>query len=569
VSLVELAADLWLLLAAVGLALPVAHAGLPVLGQGAAVAAGAYGTALLAPHLPLPLAAAAAVVLAGVAAPLLAAGASRLAGVPLALATWAAAWLGYEVLTAFPAGPGGAPEVLLGVPVRLRSPSLGVAVVLSPGVHVGLAGALAAAALLLTRRALDGPLGLELAALRAGPVLARSLGVDVAARRRGVFTTGVVLGALAGVGSVTLQGVVGPADVSPLLSLELLAAVLVGGRAWWGPVAGVAVLQVALRLADPAAATAVLILAALAARSLPAPRWRGLRRRPHPPRPVRVALPALPPSPAPGTVLLRARGLVASYGGVRVLEGVDLDVRAGEVHAVLGPNGSGKTTLLRILAGALPAGSGRVELEARDVTRLGEAARARAGVVRTFQRTALLSGVPARREPAVGAVGLSRRLAGVRALLWTPSAAADRAVRARSVDAALRLTGLPDLDADTQGQALPTRSQRLLQLGRAAATGAIVLLLDEPAAGAGGDDRELLARVVRDLAADGRGVLLVEHDLRLVAAAADRVTVLAEGRVLATGTLAQLRSDPAVQRAYLGALPGGQEPDPLRATLDR
>jgi ABC-type branched-subunit amino acid transport system ATPase component len=245
-------------------------------------------------------------------------------------------------------------------------------------------------------------------------------------------------------------------------------------------------------------------------------------------------------------VLLRVRGARVRFGAVTALDGVDLRLRAGEVHAVVGPNGSGKSTLLRVLAGELP---GHVEVGGRPV-RADLVERVRAGVVRTPQATVLPVGLTARQQVAVGARGgAPQRLAVLRHLLATPSSRRAAEVRRRVAERALELCRLV---AAADGSALTTGEQRRLQVARAIATGAPVLLLDEPAAGTTADERAVLVEVLRDLAGDGRAVLLVEHDMRLVAAVADRVTVLDAGRVVASGTPAEVRADPAVRRAYLG-----------------
>ena len=180
-----LAQDLYLLLAAYGLALPVSYAGLPVLGQGAFVAVGAFGTALLAAHgVPLGVAVIAATSIAAAAGYLVGFAATRLAGASLALATWGLAWLAYVVLTQFPAVSGGSQGLVRPTPARLVSPTLGVVVTLHPWVHVLVAAVLCVAAAVAVRRAAGGPWGLDWAALRTSPVLADSLGVPVQRRRR-------------------------------------------------------------------------------------------------------------------------------------------------------------------------------------------------------------------------------------------------------------------------------------------------------------------------------------------------------------------------------------------------
>lgn len=555
--MIELAQALWLLVAALGLALPVSWARLPVLGQGAFVAVGGFGTALLAEHLPVPAAVLLSVAAAGVLGHLVALGASRLEGATLALGTWALAWLVYEVLQAFPDRFGGSQGLTRESPTRLRSELLGVEVALTPAWHVGLAGATCLVLVAALVRLSRGPAGADLAALRTDPELAASLGVPVAARRRAILTTSAVLGGLSGAGTFLLLGLVATEDVSPLLSLQLLVAVLVGGTAtWWGPVLGVALLTALPDVADAVAdalgvaperargaLTAALLVAVLAVRALvPA-------RRRKAPRTVDVPLPGDPPArPDWRPELLRVTGATARFGAVQALDGVDLVLRAGEVHAVIGPNGSGKSTLLRVLAGELP---GDVEV-AGSPAPPGRQARVVAGVARTPQATALPAGLTARQQVAIGARGGSRpRHAVLRHLLATPTSRLAARVQAAVVDRALALTGLTHV-ADVAAETLTVGEQRRLQIARAVATGATVLLLDEPAAGTSAGERGRLVDVLRSLVGDGRAVLLVEHDMRLVSSVADRVTVLDAGRVIASGSPSAVRLDPAVQQAYLG-----------------
>ncbi|MDP3712190.1 MAG: ATP-binding cassette domain-containing protein [Mycobacteriales bacterium] len=555
--MIELAQALWLLVAALGLALPVSWARLPVLGQGAFVAVGGFGTALLSEHVPVLAAVVLSVVLAGLLGHLVALGAARLEGATLALGTWALAWLVYEALQAFPDRFGGSQGLVRESPAQIRSELLGVEVALTPAWHVGLAGGLCLLLVGALIRLGRGPAGRDLAALRTDPVLAASLGVPVAARRRAVLTASAALGGLSGAGTCLLLGLVATEDVSPLLSLQLLVAVLVGGTAtWWGPVLGVALLtalpEVADGLADllgvaperaRGALTAALLVAVLAARALlPA-------RRARTPKVVDLPLPD-PPGERPEWrhELLRVTDARVAFGAVQALDGVDLVLRAGEVHAVIGPNGSGKSTLLRVLAGELP---GDVEVAGVPVrARLED--RVVAGVARTPQATVVPAGLTVRQQVAIGARGGSRpRQAVLRHLLATPTSRLAAAVQRRVVDRALALTGLAHV-ADAPAATLTVGEQRRLQVARAVATGAPVLLLDEPAAGTTAGERGRLVDVLRQLVGDGRAVLLVEHDMRLVSSVADRVTVLDAGTVIASGPPAAVRADPAVQQAYLG-----------------
>ena len=566
-----LAQDLYLLLAAYGLALPVSYAGLPVLSQGAFVAVGAFGTALLAGHgMPLLVAAIAATTIAGLAGYLVGFAATRLAGASLALATWGLAWLAYVVLTKFPAVSGGSQGLLRPTPARLVSPSLGAVLTLQPWVHAIAAAALCVIAALAVRRAAGGPWGLDWAALRTSPALADSLGVPVQRRRRALLAAGAAIGALAGSGTGILVGVVAPTDYSPLLSLQLFVAVLVGGTAtWWGPAIGVALLAALPSASDGIASaagidplraqgvlTAVLLVAALALRGPVGRRMPHLlarlprRERKSEERPV-----ALEVSPTrTSDRVLELSEVRVRYGAVRALDGVDLDLRAGEVHALVGPNGSGKSTALRVAAGVVVPEAGEVQIGERLAPAAGNAApRVRAGVARTLQRTAMLGELPAATQVAVGLRATEQHVAGHgwRHLLGTPSARGLERVRRRRALAALSNVGLTSR-ADVPAASLDSAEQRLLQIARVSATGAPALLLDEPAAGMSQHQRVRLGEVLRSLAGLGHGILLVEHDMALVGRVADRVTVLAEGHVLSTGTPDAVRRDPAVQRAYLG-----------------
>ena len=578
---VDLAQALWLLVAALGLALSVSYARIPVLGQGAFVAVGGVGTALLGPGgagLPLGVAVLLAVAGAALSGYLVALGASRLQGAYLALATWALAWLVYRLMVAFPEVFGGEQGLVRTAPARLVSPSLGLEVVLTPGVHVVVAGVLCLSLILALRRLEAGPAGLDLAALREGPELAASLGVPVAPRRRVILTVTAALGGLSGAGTAVLLGLVAAADVSPLLSLQLFVAVLVGGTArWWGPVAGVALLTALPGVADSLAAgaglppervrgalTAALLLGVVAVRGALA------RRLSRPPssddlRHVVAYTPGATTTERRSSqegeqvsrqdwrpVLLRATGVTHAYGPVRVLDEVDIALRAGEVHALVGPNGSGKSTLLRVLSGDLHPDAGEVEVAGVVQRRTRQDERVLAGVARTPQRTVVLPGSTPARQVAVGARGGSRtRAEVVRHLLRTPGSRAAGAAREHVVAVALLATGLAEV-ARNDPATLAVGQQRLLQVARVVATGAQVLLLDEPAAGMTAAERLRLADVLRELAGNGAAVLLVEHDMRLVAAVADRVTVLDRGRVLAVGAPEVVRADPHVRRAYLG-----------------
>jgi ABC-type branched-subunit amino acid transport system ATPase component/ABC-type branched-subunit amino acid transport system permease subunit len=563
-STVELAQALWLLVAALGLSLSVQYAGLPVLGQGAFVAVGGVGTALLGPGgagWPLGVAVLTSVIAAAVIGQLIALGASRLEGAYLALATWALAWLVYRAMLAFPSAFGGAQGLVRRAPAAIVSPALGLDVTLTPAVHVALAAVTCLLVILAAIRIDRGPAGLDLAALREGPELAASLGVPVAARRRAVLTVTAALGGLSGAGTVVLLGLIAPADVSPLLSLQLFVAVLVGGAAaWWGPIVGVALLTALPHLADAAPGdaergrgvlTALLLVVVLVVRH-GAGRLRAARPAASPTRAQHV--PDVPhPVADTHPALLAARGISASYGALRALDDVAIELRAGHVHALIGPNGSGKSTLIKVLSGEIVPDAGEVLLAGRTPAGAGTAARVVAGVAATPQRTVVLERTIPARQVAIGVRGGSRpRQAVLRHLFATPSSRLAQQRSGALVAGVLRETRLTSVAALPPAE-LTVGEQRLLQIARVLATGARVLLLDEPAAGMSVDERATLRHVLRRLAGNGIAVLVVEHDMRLVNAVADHVTVLDAGQVIAGGRPDEVRSSAAVQRAYLGA----------------
>ena len=575
------ATDLYLLVAAFGLALPVSYAGLPVLGQGAFVAVGAFGTLLLAAHgTPLLVAVLTAVAIAAAAGYLVGYAAARLAGASLALATWGLAWLAYDVLVQFPRVSGGSQGLIHQLPARLVSPALGLTVTLHPWVHVVVAAVICVVLAAALRQVSAGPWGLDWAALRTGPALADSLGVPVQRRRRALLSGSAALAAVGGAGTALLVGVAAPADYSPLLSLQLFVAVLIGGVAtWWGPIIGVALLAAlpstsdnlaSAMGADPLRVRAVLTAALLGAALVFRRPAAGLVRRlaDQLPESVRRRLADPPrrhgdidpntarevPAAATGDPVLTLSGVEVHYAGVTALAAVDLDVRAGEVHALVGPNGSGKSTVLRVATGVLSPDAGVVTLlDGAVAPRPGSAApRVAAGVVRTVQRTALLGPLDADVQAAIGARAQDRQsFAGLRHLFATPRARrldADRDGITASSLAAVDLLDKIGVPADR----LDSADQRLLQVARAVATGAPALLLDEPAAGMSAVDRQRLAKSLRRLAEEGRGVLFVEHDMALVGSVADRVTVLDAGQVIASGTFAEIQQDSSVRAAYLG-----------------
>ncbi|WP_419665891.1 ABC transporter permease subunit [Streptomyces sp. 2-1] len=228
------------------------------------------------------------------------------------------------------------------------------------------------------------------------------------------------------------------------------------------------------------------------------------------PRPFRTT-PVHPVHP-----VLRARALRVAYDGFTALDGVDLDLVPGRITAVVGPNGAGKSTLFHCLAGTVRPDAGRIGLGERDITRLPAHARTRLGIARTFQQLAVFPTLTVAENVRVGAEQ-------------------GRVVDADAVERTLRLLGLDGAVRALPAAGLPTGTLRRAELARALAGNPRVLLLDEPAAGLDTAEVAALARVLGALAADGTALLVVEHDLDLVADLADTVHVMTAGRVVASG----------------------------------
>jgi branched-chain amino acid transport system ATP-binding protein len=242
--------------------------------------------------------------------------------------------------------------------------------------------------------------------------------------------------------------------------------------------------------------------------------------------------------------LLALDRLQKAYGALRVTAGVDLAIIAGETHAIIGPNGAGKTTLVNQLSGALLPDAGRIVFDGRDITRLPMPVRAGLGLARSFQITQILPLFTALENVALAVQARS----GSSFRFWRP-AAAEFALNAPAMDA-LETVGLRQR-ALTLAGALSHGEKRRLELAIALAQAPKLLLLDEPMAGLGAGETRGLIETLRGLKRCYT-VVLVEHDMQAVFALADRISVLVEGRIIATGSPEALRASPEVRAAYLG-----------------
>ena len=245
-------------------------------------------------------------------------------------------------------------------------------------------------------------------------------------------------------------------------------------------------------------------------------------------------------------VILSTRGLTKSFRGFTAVNGVDLDVKAGTIHALIGPNGAGKTTLFNLLTRFLEPSSGSITFDGRDLRGTRAYDIARLGMVRSFQVSAVFPRLTVRENVRVA---LQQPL-GTYLQFWRPKSSL-RALDSR-IDEVLAMVGLADF-ADSYAAALPYGRKRVLELATTLALDPQVLLLDEPTAGLGREDIERVSELIRDVSR-GRTTLLVEHNLAVVEQLSDTITVLAGGRVIAEGRYGEVSRQQAVIDAYLGGV---------------
>jgi branched-chain amino acid transport system ATP-binding protein len=242
--------------------------------------------------------------------------------------------------------------------------------------------------------------------------------------------------------------------------------------------------------------------------------------------------------------VLELRHVSKRFGGVVATDEVTLDVTRGEVHALIGPNGAGKTTLIGQISGSLGVDSGEIRFQGRDVTRLKQHERVRAGLARSYQITSIFKRFSVLDNLALAVQARS----GSSFSFWHPvGKEAGLFDEARAIADQIGLSKKTDSLAAT----LAHGEQRALEVGLALATQPKLVLLDEPMAGMGPEESQRMIALIGRIRAQVT-VLLVEHDMDAVFRLADRITVMVDGRVIATGNPETIRSDAEVRRAYLG-----------------
>lgn len=242
--------------------------------------------------------------------------------------------------------------------------------------------------------------------------------------------------------------------------------------------------------------------------------------------------------------VLRVEGLSKSFGALKACDGISLDVREGEIHALIGPNGAGKSTFMKLLAGEETPDFGDVFLAGESLAALNAVQRSRAGLARTFQMSSLIQEFTVQQNLLLALMGASGR-----AFRFFARASGDAALNEQAADL-LQQFGLAQ-GASLRVSEISHGERRQLEVALALALKPRVLLMDEPMAGMGPDGTRSLTAQLKELK-HCAPILLVEHDMDAVFELADRLSVLVYGRIIATGTVEEIRNNDAVRDAYLG-----------------
>jgi len=545
------AAIYWVLVS--GLNLVVGFAGQLAIGYVALLTLGAYTSSVLVErvgiHPFLALAAAAGVgAAAGVVVGL---PALRLRTFYFAMTTLGFATIVTQVALAWTSVTGGG----IGVP----GPALAAPFDSATGFYLMCVG-LAAVCTAMTLNAARSRFGRSLVAIRDAEVAAEACGIAKAPLLMLVFLFSGALAGVAGGLFATLQSYITPDAFTFDLSVLFFIAILIGGRgSVLGPLLATLLLTALPEFAAPLVAWSTFLYAALLlVIVLAVPGgiadvldFRNRRALPK----ARAVLPRVQLLPGllsrgESSGELSLRGITLSFGAVRAIDGLDLDLHRGEVHGLIGPNGSGKTTTLNAICGFATPQAGTVQVGGTALPMGLAPLRAAAGIGRTFQTPRIVGEASVIDNVMIGGSILGRATL-IETLFSLPRDRSDEAMLRDRAMAALRVVGLEGL-ASVRADRLQHSELRFVEIARALMPMPRFLLLDEPAAGLSADEIGRLGQLITAISRQGTGVLLVEHHADLIFAVCDRVTVLNLGRVLAAGTPAEIRAHREVVEAYLG-----------------
>lgn len=402
--------------------------------------------------------------------------------------------------------------------------------------------------------------GRALIAVRDAEVAAEATGISKPKMLIAIFLFAGALAAIAGGLFATLQTYITPDAFTFDLSVLFFIAILIGGRgSILGPMLGTIILTVLPEIAAPLAAWstflyAVLLLVIVLVMPGGIAALLDFRNR----RPL-ASNRAIVPRPAvladalrqrSGGKTLSLRGIALSFGNVRAIDGLDLDVAPGQIHGLIGPNGSGKTTTLNVISGYYAAKAGAMTLGGDVLPPGAPTLRAAHGIARTFQ-TPRVVGEASVLENVMTGGSIEGRATFVEAMLALPRNREDERMLAAKAEVLLGAVGLQAL-AGIRADRLQHSELRFIEIARALMLDPDFLLLDEPAAGLSSDEIERLGALIKAIAARGTGVLLVEHHADLIFDICHQVTVLNLGRTLAAGTPEEIRVHKEVVSAYLG-----------------
>jgi len=420
---------------------------------------------------------------------------------------------------------------------------------------------LAALATWMTANIASSRFGRALVAIRDAEVAAEASGI---AKPALLITVFLFSGALAGVAGglfSSLQSYITPDAFTFDLSVLFFIAILIGGRgSIMGPLLGTIILTALPEFAAPLVAWSTFLYAALLlvivlaipggiADLLDYKNRRPLQQhREIVPRPELLAH-VLDRAGGPGGVI-ELKDIALHFGGVRAIDGIDLEIRAGEVHGLIGPNGSGKTTTLNVISGYYAPGTGHARLNGADLPFNAPSARAGYRIARTFQTPRIVGGASVLENVMIGGT-IDGRGSFTESMLALPRHRRDEARLREAGMLALATVGLDQLGA-VRADRLQHSELRFMEIARALMLRPAFLLLDEPAAGLSAEEIKRLGALIVAISRAGTGVLLVEHHADLIFEICDRVTVLNLGKVLAAGTPDEIRSHREVVNAYLG-----------------